>query len=355
MALDANNQNIGQQAAQNAGQQAAQNAGQQAAQNAGKAPQGRKGTYFANKRFVISYSEKKWMLILGILLLIACLKDIVDTVLSMATGHHTLGITDITSDIIGVGLGVFLLSLYLKNKRVYGRYVSLIDVTMGQIPIANIARLYPTSYAKAEQDLQAMIDKKILYGAYIDRNEGMLVLNRNNPNVEKPMGEPKKEPANSQAAPKKPEADVFMDSHHWTLNTSGGSEIGDPDIDLRVGRINATLAGIKQKVEQDKSLRKDYDLNLFLDFYIPKINTLLSQYQGIKGLNEEKKQSKLRKDLIETLGALDTASNNLWRKMVDSDVVNMSTELDALKSKLIMDGFNKSDFDKKDGGASGLN
>ena len=340
-------------AAQNAGQGAAKNAGQGAGKKAAGTGQ-RIPTYFGNKRFNISYSKKTWMLVLGVILILGGIRDIFATAMNIAFRRYTVEFEDIPVDLFLTGAGFYLVYLYFENKNRYGRYVQLIDVTMGKIPIANIAYHYPTSYENAVRDLQKMINSKILYGAFIDRNEGMLVLNVNNPNVEQPVaGTQPVVPAGTAAGTAAAAEAVAREeknvrSASWTHIMDPKTVIKDPDINLRVNRIDTTLAGIKAKVDEDKSLRDDYDLNLFIDFYIPKIKMLLADYQKIEQVNDQRRQAQLKSDLIETLDALDGASMNLWNKMVNSDVVNMTTELDALKNKLEMDGFNESDFETKE-------
>lgn len=74
------------------------------------------------------------------------------------------------------GVGLLLLGRKVNaNAEKSKKYISII-VNNGIIDIDNIAATIPTSYAKARNDLQNMINKGFFQGAYINDSERQIVL-----------------------------------------------------------------------------------------------------------------------------------------------------------------------------------
>lgn len=309
-------------------------------------------TYFGNRKFVIRYKKKTWMLVFGIIIAVACASNMFEALYYYVSRSPSFDISDVTSGVVGIALGIAMIIYASNYDRKYGRYAQIINTTMGKIPIQNIAAAYPVPYDTALKDLQAMIDKKILYGAFIDYREGMLVLNQKNPNVEAPVGKPptpEEARAKEEAAAK--DRDNPFSKENWVDLSRVADGVQDQDVKLRVTRISSTLESVRQKGMNDRKLQKNRDVQQFVGFYVPKIVDLLGQYKKLESVQDLESKDRLKKSLVSTLDSLDTASMNLWSGIVDSDVVNISSELDALKHKLVIDGFGESDFDGAESGA----
>ena len=64
---------------------------------------------------------------------------------------------------------------YIKKGTKYNRYVSIINSSNDML-IDNIAADYPTTYEKATEDIQSMIDDGYFMNAYIDLNRRELIM-----------------------------------------------------------------------------------------------------------------------------------------------------------------------------------
>lgn len=64
---------------------------------------------------------------------------------------------------------------YIKKGTKYNRYVSIINSSNDML-IDNIAVAYPTTYEKATEDIQSMIDDGYFMNAYIDLNRRELIM-----------------------------------------------------------------------------------------------------------------------------------------------------------------------------------
>ena len=64
---------------------------------------------------------------------------------------------------------------YIKKGTKYNRYVSIINSSNDTL-IDNIAASYPTTYEKATEDIQSMIDDGYFMNAYIDLNRRELIM-----------------------------------------------------------------------------------------------------------------------------------------------------------------------------------
>lgn len=64
---------------------------------------------------------------------------------------------------------------YITKGKKYKRYVSIINGSNDR-RIGNIAAAYPTTYEKAAEDIQAMIDDGYFMNAYVDLNRRELIM-----------------------------------------------------------------------------------------------------------------------------------------------------------------------------------
>lgn len=89
----------------------------------------------------------------------------------------------IVAEIIFVGSGtlcVFKGMDYIKRGTKYNRYVSIINAS-NDLLIDNIAAAVPTTYDKAIEDIQSMLDAGFFMNAYLDLNKGELIMAKTDP------------------------------------------------------------------------------------------------------------------------------------------------------------------------------
>lgn len=246
-----------------------------------------------------------------------------------------------------------------KNRKAdkENRYIAIINQGYGMIPIDNIAYLYPKKYDQVVQDLQEMINKGMLPDAYIDYGRRLLVIDPKSSSVEPLIqgAEPAAAAGQVQSASKpsaknkarKSEADKvdFMSLERLS------KKVKDEDIKLKLIRISGTLKQIGQKADEDPSIRKDAGVDTFMEMYLPKTIRLVEEYEAVDMAADLPEQNELKNNILDTLDAIDSAAMSLWQDIIHSDMIDISTELNALQTKLVMDGYSESDF-RKDGTGS---
>ena len=254
--------------------------------------------------------------------------------------------------------GLWIVISKHRKEDQANRYIAIINQGYGMIPIDNIAYLFPKKYDACVQDLQEMINKGMLPDAYIDYGRRLLVIDPRNSSVEPliPGAEQNVKAGNTTSAnagaaskskPKKSEAD-----HVDFLSLERLSKkVSDEDIKIKLIRISGTLKMIGQKAEEDPSIKKDVGVDTFMEMYLPKTIRLVEEYEEVNRAASLPEDNELKGNILDTLDAIDNASMTLWQNIIHSDMIDISTELDALQTKLVMDGYSESDFNKETAGS----
>ena len=247
-----------------------------------------------------------------------------------------------------------------KHRKIdkANRYIAIINQGYGMIPIDNIAYLYPKKYDQVVQDLQEMINKGDLPGAYIDYGRRLLVIDPKNSSVEPLIAKTGDAAAATQtgtksSAPGKSKARKSEADHVDFLSLERLSKkVKDEDIKIKLIRISGTLKQIGQKAEEDPSIRKDAGVDTFMEMYLPKTIRLVEEYEAVDSAADLPDDNELKNNILDTLDAIDSAAMSLWQNIIHSDMTDISAELDALQTKLVMDGYSESDFKKDSTGAA---
>ena len=234
------------------------------------------------------------------------------------------------------------------------RYIAIINQGYGMIPIDNISYLFPKKYDDCVKDLQELINKGVLPDAYIDYGRRLLVIDPNSTSVEPVIAPGKadagdavsidtsKSSVKANSRQKKSEADHvdFMSLERLS------KKVTDEDIKMKLIRISGTLKTIGQKAEEDPSIRTAAGVDTFMDMYLPKTIRLVEEYEEVNKAANLPEDNELKTNILDTLDAIDNASMTLWKDIIHSDMIDISAELDALQTKLVMDGYSESDFNK---------
>ncbi|MBR3147054.1 MAG: hypothetical protein IKF54_02810 [Eubacterium sp.] len=242
-----------------------------------------------------------------------------------------------------------------KHRKIdkTNRYIAIINQGYGMIPIDNIAYLYPKKYDQVVQELQEMINTGDLPGAYIDYGRRLLVIDPHNSSVE-PLIAKAGDAASSQMGTRsdasgKSRARKSEADHVDFLSLERLSKkVKDEDIKMKLIRISGTLKQIGQKAEEDPSIKKNAGVDTFMEMYLPKTIRLVEEYEAVDSAADLPDDNELKNNILDTLDAIDSAAMSLWQNIIHSDMIDISTELDALQTKLVMDGYSESDFKPAD-------
>ncbi len=249
--------------------------------------------------------------------------------------------------------------LTYSKKRKYdrqNRYIAIINQGYGMIPIDNICYLFPEKYDTCVQELQEMINSGILPGAYIDYGRHLLVIDPNNSSMEPVIQQSRgaagsgsssergasEAPAKKQGSRKKKISEQKID---FLSLERLSKRVKDEDIKMKLIRISSTLKTIGLKVEEDPEIRKAAGVDTFMDMYLPKTIRLVEDYEEVSAISGVPHNEELKKSVLETLDAIDDATMTLWKDIIHSDVIDISAELEALQTKLTLDGYKKSDLE----------
>ena len=121
-------------------------------------------------------------------------------------------------------------------------------------------------------------------------------------------------------------------------------EVSDEDIKMKLMRISSTLKTIGQKAEEHPQIMKAAGVDTFMDMYLPRTIALVRQYEEVDRAAALPEDNELKNNILETLDAIDNAAMTLWKDIIHSDMIDISSELDALQTKLMMDGYTESEL-----------
>ena len=85
-------------------------------------------------------------------------------------------------------------------------------------------------------------------------------------------------------------------------------------------------------------------VDTFMDMYLPRTIALVRQYEEVDRAAALPEDTELKNNILETLDAIDNAAMTLWKDIIHSDMIDISSELDALQTKLMMDGYTESEL-----------
>lgn len=241
--------------------------------------------------------------------------------------------------------GIWL--LYTKKHKYdrENRYIAIINQGYGMIPIDNICRQFPVKYDTCVQELQEMINKGILPGAYIDYGRRLLVLDSKNSSIEPLINEKDGAAKAKGKAASKSGKKISEQKIDFLSLERLSKQVRDEDIKLKLTRISSTLKTIGQKAEEDPEIRKAAGVDTFMDMYLPKTIKLVEDYEEMNSMAEMPQDNELKQNILDTLDAIDDATMTLWQDIIHSDMIDISSELDALQAKLILDGYKKSELE----------
>ena len=247
--------------------------------------------------------------------------------------------------------------LIYSKKRKYdreNRYIAIINQGYGVIPIDNICYLFPEKYDTCVQELQEMINSGMLPDAYIDYGRRLLVIDPHNSSME-PLIKQNPDAASGAASAagqgtvekskKSGKKKVSEQKIDFLSLERLSKQVKDEDIKMKLIRISTTLKTIGQKAEEDPEIKKAAGVDTFMEMYLPKTIQLVEDYEEVNSMADMPQNNELKQNILDTLDAIDDAAMTLWKDIIHSDMIDISAELDALQTKLVMDGYKKSELE----------
>lgn len=222
------------------------------------------------------------------------------------------------------GAGLFLGGLGMqKRARRFAKYLAFVG-NKKAIPINDMARAADVSEAKAEKDLEIMVEKGLWgEGAYVDAGLDMLFLS---PEAAEEYRRAKEGPAVPQEA---------EEGYSGMLRNirRANDRIADPVLSEKIARLEEVAGKIFKLIEAEPSKREK--ANTFLNYYLPTTQKLLDSYAdfeeaGVSGENLNEAKARIADTMDNIVAGFEHQLDELYRSEamdIDSDIRVMETML----------------------------
>ena len=217
-----------------------------------------------------------------------------------------------------------------RKMRRYAKYLACAG-TRDAIPLAHLMKAADVGEAKAERDLEAMVEKG-MWGpsAYLDRGNDMLFRTQEAANAYFAARRGAAEQQRAAAA-----APQSADGYEGMLQAirRANDRIDDPVLSAKIDRLESVTGQIF-KVIQDQPAKKD-KASTFLNYYLPTTQKLLDSYAdfeeaGVSGQNLTQAKSRIQETMDNIIAGFEHQLDDLYRDAamdIDSDIRVMETML----------------------------
>ena len=278
-----------------------------------------------------------------------------------STGEAAIG-TAMIGGVLTIAAAVMKLVLNAKAKRIR-TYEAKINKN-GNTSIDDLAAYVGRPFTKVADDLQAMIADGFFPEAYVDINNRLLVMTRNGVPIE-PVDRTAAEikAAKRRAARDKGEVPETLDD--LIIMTD------DPEIKSKLKALRTITKKIDARVEEVPELEKQ--VKDFRENYYPEVVRLTDDYNekiadmgklgaelpkdevttdstGAPVLNTnpnylQEQADEIKEQLISLIDSVTEASENLLERLHEDDIMDITTDIKMLQTKLASKGLLDSDFD----------
>lgn len=230
----------------------------------------------------------------------------------------------------GVGAGMFA---WGRIKHRQGRRLRKLLNMVGKqkvIDIRALANAFPTSYSKACDDIQDLIDGGYLgSGAYINMATGQLILDSDGFQAPPPKPAPAKQPH------------VDQDQQLLAEIRRVNDAIPGEEMSRKIDRIEECTQHILEHLK--KHPEKSAELHTFLDYYLPTTLKILNAYAELDRQSIQGENVTATKERIETI--MDSVVEGFEAqldKLFEGDMIDISSDIDVLEKMLTRDGLSGS-------------
>ena len=224
----------------------------------------------------------------------------------------------------GGGVGLFLGGVGMqKRTRRFAKYLAFAG-NKKAIPIADMARAADVKPAKAEKDLEIMVEKGLWgEGAYVDAGLDMLFLSP----------EAAEEYRRKETGPAVPEETEEGYSGILRNIRRANDRIADPVLSEKIARLEDVAGKIFKLIEAEPAKRDK--ASTFLNYYLPTTQKLLDSYAdfeeaGVDGENLKEAKARIADTMDNIVAGFEHQLDELYRTEamdIDSDIRVMETIL----------------------------
>ena len=260
------------------------------------------------------------LFVLGVILLLSATPY--DTSFAALWSEFASGTTFLAG---GITLGVLGYKRRRRSRRLQ-QYDDMIDPKCGWLSIHEMADSIGVPYQQLCDDLQYMVELDVWKTAWIDRNRGRLMFPPFERQEEK-KETPKKTMTHAEQVLRQIRADNDL--------------IADVEVSRKIDRIE-TLTG-KIFAYLEKHPESASDLNAFMDYYLPQTMKMLEYYARLENVDTE--QARQAREKIS--GSLDKLADGYEKqldKLFQSDVMDITSDIEVMERMLKKDGLSADDF-----------
>lgn len=227
-----------------------------------------------------------------------------------------------------VGVGLYLVVTGIRRIRQSKRmqeYVQLLPDNGTGYDLQALAERTGRPYRQVLADLQRMVELGVWNRAWLDRKGGWL---RFTPYTEEPKPKPEPKPTANEDARAEQVLRRIRDAN---------DRIADEAISAKIDRIGLLTGEIFGYVNAHPE--REGELRTFMDYYLPQTLKILETYAKLEAQGVE--TDNIRKAKREISGMLDQLTSSYERqldKLFDSDVVDISADIEVMKQMLRSDG-----------------
>ena len=228
---------------------------------------------------------------------------------------------------VGIYLTVFGFLRARQSKRLQ-EYGSIINPGSEYVSIHELADRTGRPYRQVLGDLQKMVELGVWEQAWIDRKHGRLMFTEYSAEQMVSGGKSGQEPA--------PVSDKRAEEVLKRIRDDN-DRIADREISLKIDRIELLTGEIFRYLS--KHPEREGELRTFMDYYLPQTLKILETYAQLEAQGVETDNIRKAKDQIS--GVLDQLTESYERqldKLFDTDVLDISADIDVMKKMLQNDG-----------------
>lgn len=242
--------------------------------------------------------------------------------------------------ILGVGayLAIYGFVRMRQSKRLQ-EYAKLLRANGKYYSIHELSERTGRPYRQVLADLQKMVDLGVWERAWIDRKNGRLMFVPYVPETAEAQPKPQEKPA---AAP--PKEDKRAEQVLQRIRADNDL-IADEAISRKIDRIELLTGEIFRYVGQHPE--REGELRTFMDYYLPQTLKILETYAQLEAQGVE--TDNIRKAKNEISAVLDQLSESYERqldKLFDTDVLDISADIEVMKQMLRSDGLTADELEK---------
>lgn len=239
---------------------------------------------------------------------------------------------------------------YRKRYRRAQKYVEILN-GRGFCEIKELAEKSNQSETETRKDLRKMIQKRVFWEAYMDKQETCLMINRiaydyylqaEESLRQREMEEAKRKEQEEKMSPEILEMIRTGDEYIRTIREANDDIPGEV-ISEKLDRLEQVVRRIFESVKKHPEQKKEMDK--FMDYYMPTTLKLVNAYREFDALEVKGENiTNAMQEIENTLDTISRAFEKLLDDLFQDAAFDVSTDISVLQMMLAREGYKEKDF-----------